>query len=199
MRKLLLSMMVSLDGMIARADGDLSWFRSDEQFETEMLTLLRSVDAMLFGRVSYEILASYWPTAGAPAAGGAPGGFTTPERQVEFARLMNAIPKVVFSRTLAQARWGPATIVSEDAAQAIGAMKEQPGKDLVLFAGAQLAASLMNLDVFDEMRLMVHPIVLGSGIALFRDAEVELALELREARTLPCGVVLLRYDRERGA
>jgi dihydrofolate reductase len=197
MRKLIVSMMVSLDGMIARADGDLSWFRSDEQFEAKMLDLLRSVDAMLFGRVSYELLAEYWPTAGDIAAGGAPGGFTTRERQIEFARLMNGIHKVVFSRTLTQAHWGPATIVS-DAAPAIASMKAQAGKDLVLFAGADLASSLVSLDVVDEMRLMVHPIVLGTGIPLFGAVSVERPLELREALTLPCGVVLLRYDRARG-
>ena len=73
MRKVILSMAVSLDGMTARADGDLGWFRTDEDFELEMLGLLRSVDRILLGRVSYELLADYWPTAGTAAAGGCAG------------------------------------------------------------------------------------------------------------------------------
>jgi RibD C-terminal domain len=104
MRKLILSMMVSLDGMIARPDGDLGWFLSDGEFESEMLDLLRNVDSILLGRVSYQLLADYWPSAGTPAASEAPGGFTSRNREIAFARLMNSIPKVVYSRTLTRGR-----------------------------------------------------------------------------------------------
>jgi dihydrofolate reductase len=197
MRKVILSMMVSLDGMTARADGDLSWFLSDEAFETEMLAVLRSVDAMLFGRISYELLADYWPTAGTRTSADAPGGFTSEERELEFAQLMNSIPKIVFSRTLTQAEWGPARLIRGNVADEIATMKAQPGKDVVLFAGADLASHFMKLDLVDEYRLMVHPIVLGRGIPLFKDAGAERALKLREARTFPSGVVLLRYERDR--
>jgi dihydrofolate reductase len=197
MRNVILAMMVSADGMTARSDGDLSWFLTDEAFEAEMLGLLRSVDAMLFGRVSYELLAGYWPTAGTQSSGEAPGGFTTKEREIEFARLMNSIPKVVFSRTLGRAEWGPATLIRGNIAGEMAAMKKQPGRDLVLFAGANLASQFMNLDLVDEYRLLVHPIVLGTGIPLFKDVAAERALRLAEARTFPSGVVVLRYERDR--
>jgi dihydrofolate reductase len=197
MRKLILSMNVSLDSLTARPNGDLAWFLSDEEFEREMLALLRSVDAMLFGRVSYQLLAEYWPTAGTPTSADAPGGFTSKEREKEFARLMNSIPKVVFSRTLTQVEWGPSRLVGDNLPEEIATMKGQPGRDLVLFAGANLASTCINLDLVDEYRLLVHPILLGKGIPLFKDLRAEHRLRLQRARTFPCGVVLLQYERDR--
>jgi dihydrofolate reductase len=102
MRKLILSMMVSLDGLTARPDGGLEWFRTDERFEEVMLELLGSVDAILLGRVSYQLLSQFWPTAETSDAPDNAGGFTSPERRVAFARHLNSIPKVVFSRTLSR-------------------------------------------------------------------------------------------------
>lgn len=195
MRKLIVSMMVSLDGMIAGPDGDQSWFLTDDVFEREMLGLLRRVDGMLFGRVSYQLLAEYWPIAGTPASGEAPGGFTSKEREVEFTGLMNSIPKIVFSRTMSRAEWGPATLIKDDAAGEVARMKEQPGKDLVLFAGANLASTFIELDMVDEYRLYIHPIVLSNGISLFKDLSVERRLKLLHAKAFPSGVVLLQYAR----
>ena len=196
MRKVILSMMVSLDGRTARADGDLNWFLTDEEFETEMLGVLRSVDAMLFGRVSYQLLAAYWPGAANGPAPDAAGGFTSLERQLQFAELMNAIPKVVYSRTLTRADWGPARIAG-DVAQDVAAIKRQPGRDVVLFAGARIASTFMDLDLVDEYLLMVHPIVLGRGIPLFKDMAGERPLKLRRSRTFPSGIVLIQHDRAR--
>jgi dihydrofolate reductase len=197
MRKIILSIMVSADGFIARADGNIDWFLTDASFEEEMLTLLGGVDAMLFGRKSYELLADFWPTAGSPSSPDAPGGFTSRERAIEFARLMNTIPKIVFSRTLKQLRWGPGELVQHDVPGAIARLTAAPGRDLVLFAGAGLAQTFMQLDRIDEYRLMVHPVMLGTGIALFDGALPERQLTLRGAQTFSSGVVLLRYDRAR--
>ena len=195
MRKLILSIATSLDGYIARADGSLDWFLSDAEFEEEMLGVLRGVDAMLFGRVSYELLAQYWPTAGTQAAGEAPGGFTSRAREIEFARLMNSTPKVVYSSTLQSTSWGPTTITREIDPQEIVRQKCQRGRDLVLFAGGKLALSFAKLDLIDEYRLMVHPILLGKGLPLFDGLDSELGLELARTTTFPCGVVLLQYQR----
>lgn len=197
MRKIILSMMVSLDGFVARPDGNLDWFLTDGEFEDEMLTLLRSVDLMLFGRVSYQLLAEYWPTAGTSSAQDAPGGFTSQEREIEFARLMNSIPKTVYSRTLAKAEWGPVTVDAEVSANRIAQLKQQPGKDVALFAGASLASAFVQRDLVDEYRLMIHPIILGSGIALFPERSEERRLKLQRTRTFPSGVTLLQYSRDR--
>ena len=197
MRKIILSMMVSLDMQIARADGNLDWFRSDTEFEAEMLHLLRAVDGMIFGRVSYEMLAQYWPAAGSSDAS-APGGLSSQEVEKEFARLMNSVPKLVYSRTLKNADWGPVTIINEVSAVEVERLKRQPGKDLVLFAGAHLASEFIRQDLIDEYRLMVHPLAIGKGIPLFQGLTAERPLELQRSKKLQCGVVLLQYARDRG-
>jgi dihydrofolate reductase len=194
MSKLILSMMVTLDGLVAGRDGNLDWFRSDAEFETEMLSLLRNVDAMIFGRVSYELLAQYWPGAGTTSADAAPGGFTTKEREREFAHLMNTVPKIVCSRTLAAADWGPARIEREVTRASVERMKQEARKDVVLFAGATLAQSFIQLDLIDEVRLMIHPTILGEGQRLFAQT-AERKLRLTRTRALPSGVTLVQYER----
>lgn len=195
MRKLILSIAVSLDNFIARPDGNLDWFLSDSAFEEEMLTLLSSVERMFFGRKSYQLLAPYWPGAGTAGAQ-APGGFTTHEREVEFAHLMNTLPKTVFSSTLTEAAWGPVRIERQVDAAAIRTLKQQPGKDLVLFAGASLATAFAAQDLFDEYRIMIHPVLLNEGVALFGDLGAERVLQLQRTRVFPSGVALLQYGRQ---
>lgn len=199
MRNLILSMMVSLDGAIARADGNLDWFLSDAEFEDEMLALLDRVDGMLFGRISYELLSEYWPNAGMGNGGeSSPGGFSSPERERAFAERMNRIPKLVVSTTLDSADWGPSQILGEDLGRELRVLKGLPGKDLVLFAGARLASSCLELDLVDETRLVVHPILLGDGIRLTENLADERGFRLVRTRTFPCGVVLLEHARSRG-
>ncbi len=195
MSKVVLPMMMSPDGRIARADGDLGWFVTDARFEERMLGLLRRVEAMMFGRVSYQLLADYWPTAGTPAAADAPGGFTSQAVAVEFARLMNSIPKIVFSRTLREAAWGPVRVVRDGIALEIRALTRRSGRDLVLFAGANLAATFMQLDLVDEYPLMVHPVVLGRGPRLVEHLAPERRLSLVEVEAMPSGVVVMRHAR----
>jgi len=149
--------MVSADGLTARADGNSDGFLTDAALEEEMLTLLGGVDAMLFGRKSYELLADFWPTAGSPGSPDAPGGFTSRERAIEFARLMNTIPKIVFSSTLKQLSWGPSELGQHDVPGAIARLAAAPGRDLVLFAGAGLARTFMQLDRIDEYRSRCTP------------------------------------------
>jgi dihydrofolate reductase len=192
-------MMLSADGHTARPDGDLGWFLSDADFEDEMLALLGSVDAMLFGRRSYLELAAFWPSAGDAGTADAPGGFTTRERAVEFARLMNTIPKLVLSTTLERLDWGPARRIGGDLAAEVRRLKAEPGRDLVLFAGAVAAQSCMRLDLVDEYRLMLHPILLGNGLPLFGGASPEQPLRLLETKAFSSGVVLLRYARDRAS
>jgi dihydrofolate reductase len=194
MRKIILSMMTSLDGKIARADGDIEWFLTDERLEETLRTLLQQVDAMIFGRVSYQLLADFWPTASTPAADDPPGGFTSPERAAEFAHLMNTIPKIVVSHTPAALPWGPARSIDGDLRGAIHELKVEPGGDLVLFAGADLATSFIDLDLIDEYRLFVHPTVLGKGIALFDRIHGEQQLQLLDVTAFPSGVVQMRYE-----
>ncbi|MET0388099.1 MAG: dihydrofolate reductase family protein [Polyangiales bacterium] len=195
MRKLTLSIITSVDGLTARVNRDLEWFLTDAELEAELLQVLRSVDGMLFGRIAYQELAQFWPNAGTDDPGDAPGGFASDANRLEFARLMNSVPKLVVSRTLTKLEWGPGRIISGDLGEAITQLKREPGRDLVVFAGAQLAAEGIARDVFDEYRLYVHPRVLGQGLPLFQGIQAERSLELIAAKTFPCGVVLLHYKR----
>jgi dihydrofolate reductase len=182
MRPLMLSMLVSLDGFIARPDGDLSWFRTGPAFDDDVLATLRRVDAMLFGRVAYEALATYWPGAAAIAV--------TPAQR-EIAALMNNIPKIVASRTLRAPPWGPAQII-RDVPTEVAALKQQPGKELVAFAGAQLARALIEHGLVDRYRFYVHPVLLGHGLRLL-DGLSERALSLTSVRSQPTGVAVVEY------
>lgn len=196
MRKLTLMMNTTLDAKVAGTDGGLDWFLTDAGMEDAHLDVLRSVDAMIFGRVAYELLAEFWPTAGAASADDAPGGFTSPERADEFAHLLNTILKIVVSHTPPDLPWGPARSLSgDDVAGALRTLKAEDGRDLVLFAGAGLATTAMDADLVDEYRLMVHPTVLGKGLPLFDQVRTERNLDLMDVTTFDCGVVELCYGR----
>jgi dihydrofolate reductase len=187
MRKLFLSMLVSLDGFIEGPNRELDWFEEDADFQDYCTHMLRSIDLMLFGRVAYELMLSYWPAAGANPQ-------NTPQ-QAEWAHHMNSLPKIVFSRTLQKAEWNNTRIVRDDIANEICTLKQQPGKDIALFAGAQIASTFVDLDLIDEYRLILHPLLLGGGTPLFKGARERKKLKLLNTRTFSSGVVVLYYSR----
>ena len=200
MRKVVLSMLVSLDGLTARPDGNLDWFLNDEEFESYSRDMLRNVGAMLVGRVTYRMFSEFWPHVGTDRAQAPPGdAFASKDGEREMGELMNSIPKIVFSRTLTEAPWGPSTIIRENIAERVGELKRAPGKDLFLFAGATLARSFMQLDLIDEYRLLIHPILLGRGLALFGNQEPERALVRTHVKAFCSGIVAVHYDRQRAA
>jgi len=130
-------------------------------------------------------MAGFWPTADTDPSSTGP--------MVEFARIWRDMPKIVYSRTLERAEWNT-TIVRDVIVDEVLELKAQPGGDLVL-GGADLAATFMHLDLIDEYRLYVHPVVIGRGKPLFRASDAKISLELAETRTFGNGVVLLRYQR----
>jgi dihydrofolate reductase len=188
MRQLILSMMVTLDGFSAGSDGSLDMFGenfADDELLGFHADQLRSVDAYIFGRVAYQELAQFWPTAGtAPSS--------TP-REVELAELMNTKPKIVVSRSQIDLTWGPATVIGGDLATEIRNLKTQSGRDLALFAGATIASAAIAADLVDEYRLMVYPVAIGRGQAPFGHLARVLPMELLGTRTFSSGPVLVRY------
>jgi dihydrofolate reductase len=146
---------------------------------------------MIFGRKAFELLAQYWPTAEEnPVAAADP---VRPERHVEAARMMNAKEKIAFSKTLKATDWANSTIISGDLAAEVVRLKQQPGKDIALFAGAELASNFMRLGLIDEYRLLVNPILLGAGTPLFQGGYDRTKLHLVATRTFGSGAVLLVY------
>ena len=141
--------------------------------------MLDHVDAILMGRVTYELMAAYWPSAG--------------EDDPVIAARMNSLPKIVFSRTLDKAEWNNTRLIKEDIAEEVAELKRQPGKDLVLFGSATVLNTLMRLELIDEYRLIVNPVVLGQGKPLFQDVGARLELQLMKTRVLDSGNVILYY------
>jgi dihydrofolate reductase len=185
MRKIILSMSVSLDGFIEGPDRQIDWHMVDDELHQHFNEQLRPMGAFLSGRVTYELMAGFWPTADSDPSSTGP--------MVEFAGIWRDMPKIVFSRTLERADWNT-TIMRDVDVEEIMALKAQPGGDLVL-GGADLAAAFMRHDLIDEYRVYVHPILIGRGKSLFRASDAKISLRLVETRAFGNGVVLLRYQR----
>ncbi|MDX3633803.1 dihydrofolate reductase family protein [Streptomyces europaeiscabiei] len=189
MRKIVLMMSVSLDGYMEGPNREIDSHLFDDELFTHFNDVLRDMGAFLGGRVTYELMADYWPTADRdPAA---------PSYVADFAAIWRTMPKLVFSRTLQRAE-GHTTIVRDVVVEDIEALKAQDGGDLVV-GGAELAAEFMRHDLVDEYRIYVHPVLLGAGKRLFpaADTATPTGLRLIETRTFGNGVVLLRHERPR--
>ncbi len=182
MRSLIMWNLVTLDGFFEGAKSwDLDWhtYAWGEELERFSLEQLKTIDALLFGRFTYEGMASYWPTA---------------KGEGEVADAMNRIPKIVFSKTLAKADWNNTKLVKEDAPAYIRQLKREDGRDLFVFGSAGLSAALLREGLFDELRLCLVPVVLGAGKPLFKPGSSKLPMKLIEARPLKTGGVILRYQ-----
>jgi dihydrofolate reductase len=185
MRKIVLMMSVSLDGFIEGPNREIDWHLVDDELHSHFNQQLSTMGAFLNGRVTYELMAGFWPTADTDPQSTAP--------MVEFARIWRDMPKVVYSRTLERADWN-ATVVRDVVPDEVMELKAQPGGDLAL-GGAHLAAAFMRYDLIDEYRIYVHPVVIGKGKPLFPASDTRIHLRLAETRTFGNGVVLLRYQR----
>jgi len=180
MRKLVLSMGVSLDGLVARPGryGAGGWGLPPEDpgLKQRKLGWMEDVGLHLMGRNTYEEMAEFWPTS-----------------NDAYAAPMNEIPKVVFSRTLERAEWADSRIARGELAEEIATLKREPGKDMLAWGGATFAQSLNRLGLVDEYRLILQPVALGQGLPLFEDLTEPLQLELVEARTYSTGAALHVY------
>ena len=172
-------MMVSLDGFIEGQNAESDWqgYPFDVEMHRYFEELLNSVDVLLYGRVAYEGMITYWPHA-----------ISDPQFQ-----RMNDLPKVIFSKTLDKVEWNNARLVKNNIADEISKMKQQYSKDLLL-TGADIGSTLRQLGLIDEYWLIVRPVVLGSGKPLFKDIKDRLNLKLLKAKTLSMGNILLCYQ-----
>ena len=185
MRKLFAFNMDTLDGFFEGPNHDINWHNADEEFNEFAIEQTSTFGALLFGRVTYELMASYWPTP------------TALTNDPIVANQMNTLPKVVFSRTLQKAEWNNTRLVKDHIAEEILTMKQQAGKDLALFGSANLLSTLMQLDLIDEHWIMVNPVVLGSGTPLFKGVNHPIKLKLLKTRSFRSGNVLLYYQPDR--
>lgn len=179
MRKLFWQMSVTLDGFMEGSNRELDYTAEivDEDFDRYATEMLKSIDAILLGRVTYQLFDGYWPSAPGPDAG-----------------RMNQLPKIVFSRTLEKVDWNNSRLVKDNVAEEVARLKQQPVKDLALFGSADLASTLIRLGLIDEYRILVTPFVLGSGTRMFKNIEDRFSLKLSKATTWSSGIVALFYQ-----
>lgn len=180
MRKLIMWNMVTLDGFFEGAkSGDIDWheYAWGEELDQFSIEQLKSVDMLLFGRVTYQGMAEYWSSA-----------------KGEIADFMNNIPKVVFSRTLNKAEWKNTRLVKAHTEGEVAKLKQQPGKDMLIFGSANLCSTLMQNNLIDEYRLGITPVVLGGGHPLFKLNPDRMYMKLLEVRQFTTGCVMLRYQ-----
>jgi dihydrofolate reductase len=191
MRRVVATEYVTLDGVMEDPGGigkfatagwhfpflneDTAQFKHDELFAS---------DALLLGRVTYQEFAAAWPSR---------------TDETGFADRMNSLPKYVASTTLTTAEWSNTTVIRGDIAEAVAALKQQPGQDILLSGSAELLRTLMRRDLIEEYRLLVHPVVVGSGKRLFGEGSETKRLRLVEAKAFSSGIVALTYQPERTA
>jgi dihydrofolate reductase len=182
MRKVIVSNYVSLDGFIAGPNGEIDWFVWDEEMANYSRNLLYSIDTILFGRVTYELMANYWPTV------------NTEDPIITVG--MNNLPKIVFSKTLERAEWKNTRLVKEITREEIFKMKLRQGKDMVIFGSGSIVSALTQLGLIDEYQLIINPVVLGSGKPLFKNIKERINLKLLKTTTFSSnGNVILYYGK----
>lgn len=185
MRKLVLFMHMSLDGFAADENHGLNFLTYDAELMQYADELMKTVGSPVYGRTTYELMKGYWPTLlDKPDAD---------KRSVAHARWVEDVPKVVFSRTLKEATWNNTRLIRDNVAAEVQKMKEEPGKDLVIFGSPGLSASLLKLGLIDEYKLTIHPVILGKGLSVFQSNDTRSKLKLVEANTLRSGVITAHY------
>jgi len=183
MRSLIVFNHVSLDGYFVDKKGDMRWaHRQDPEWNEFVAGNARGGGVLLFGRVTYEMMASYWPT---PMAA---------QNSPAVAEHMNNLQKVVFSRTLDRASWNNTKLVKGDLATEVRKMKQESGQGLVIMGSGTIVSQLAQEGLIDEFQIVVCPIVIGSGRSLFEGVTEKLNLKLTKSRTFGNGNVYTCYE-----
>jgi len=183
MPSLLVFNQVSLDGFIADAKGDMSWAHKQDAEWNEFVAGNASGESrMLFGRLTYEMMAGWWPTPQAMAA------------MPVVAERMNSSPKVVFSRSLNAAAWHNTRLVASDLAGEVRRLKREPGPDMVIMGSGSIVAQLADEGLVDQFMIVVNPMVLGGGKSMFSGVTKRLSLRQTGTRAFANGNVLLNYQ-----
>ncbi|TGM58430.1 dihydrofolate reductase family protein [Leptospira adleri] len=181
MRKIIFQMMITADGYYEGPNGEIDWHVVDEEFNDYAIDFLNQIDALLFGRITYQLMANYWPADEAV------------QNDPIVANRMNEIKKLVASRTLKSVNWKNSELISGDVEEEVLKLKRQPGKDIAVFGSSELGIFLVREGLIDEFRIFVNPILLGKGKPLFLGLSNPQKLKLLKTRTFNSGNMLLYY------
>ncbi|WP_331767167.1 dihydrofolate reductase family protein [Embleya sp. NBC_00896] len=186
MRKILYMVHQSLDGHIEGPNGEFDWPVMGPELSDYGQELNAGVDVFMYGRVVWEMMSGYWPNA---------ESISTDPHDLRFAPIWRETSKVVVSTTLEKADWNT-RVIGKNLVEDVTALKNEPGKDILLNGGSELANTLTGLGLIDEYLIVVHPVLLGGGKSVFVDSDTRIGLRLVDSRTFDGRTVLLRYSRE---
>jgi dihydrofolate reductase len=182
MGKVIVFNLTTLDGYFEGPKRDISWHHVDEEFNDFAIKQLNSVDTLLFGRVTYELMARYWPTS------------TAIKNDPIVAKKMNSLSKIVFSKTMSRVDWQNTRLIKDNFVEEILKLKRQSKKDIFIFGSSDLAVSFIQHGLIDEYRIMVNPVFLGAGKPLLKGIRNRLELKLIKTKSFKTGNVLIYYE-----
>jgi len=185
MRKLILFMHTSLDGFVAGLNGEMNWIKVDEAIFDFVGTMTDRADTALYGRVTYEMMESYWPTAADKP--------TATKHDIEHSQWYNKVSKIVLSGTIKATGLLNTRVFGENIPENINKIKQQDGKNIIIFGSPSASNSLLKMGVVDEFWIFVNPVLLGQGVPLFKDIAESVQLTLVETRAFDNGVIALHY------
>lgn len=181
MRKVILDLTLSLDGFIEGPNKEIDWIIFEPETMEVLNNFTHEIDTVFYGRISYEEYGNYQPPS------------SSSKEEQQFYKSVHQMTKYVFSRSMSTPPEGT-TLISDDIEARVSEIKNQPGKDIWLFGGAYLVTTFVNLNLIDEYRLSVQPVILGGGNPLFKNIQSRLPLKLLKTETSASGVVALYYQ-----
>ena len=185
MRNLIFFMHTSLDGFVAGLNGELDWAKLDDDLFDFVATMTANADTALYGRVTYEMMQSYWPKAGEQ--------LNATKHDIEHSNWYNKVSKVVLSKTIHETGLNNTKVIGDQLSVNINKLKQQEGQNILIFGSPGASKSLLNEGLIDEFWLFVNPIILGQGMPLFKDITGTTKLKLAESKIFACGVIALHY------
>ena len=185
MRKLIFFMHISLDGLVAGPNGEMNWIKFDEALFDFVGIMTDQSDTALYGRVTYEMMQGYWPNAGDKS--------NATKHEKEHSAWYNKVSKVVLSTTLQEATLENTKVIGDRVAEQVSSIKEQNGENILIFGSPRATQALLKEGLIDEFWLFVNPVILGTGMPLFKDITATTTLKLEELKTFACGVIALHY------
>jgi dihydrofolate reductase len=185
MRKIILTMHVTLDGFVAGPNGEMDWIQIDDAIFDYAGKMTDEADTALYGRVTWQMMDSYWPTAGDQP--------TASKHDIEHSRWYNGVAKVIISKTMQGSHLSNTKVISDHIEEEIKKLKAQAGKNIQIFGSPSASHALMQYNLIDEYWLFVNPVLLGQGIPLFGNITDKISLKLVESKAFESGVMVLHY------
>jgi dihydrofolate reductase len=189
MRKIVSFTHVSLDGFVCGLNGELGWVNIGDEIGADVDIRLQKIGAAIYGRVTYGMMAGYWPTV--------PLNPDSSARDLAHATWVEDLPKIVVSRSLERTDWNNTTLIRDHVAEQIEKLKQQPGDDLMVFGSPKLTHLLAQLGLVDEYLMYLNPTLVGAGTPLFEAGSKPGGLKLLEEKVFDAGVIALRYGLDR--